>query len=205
MKQPDRTDVPSGMSPRTPRQYEAIRARRRKAIIAAALRLFATRGVETTSMEQIARRARISKGLIYNHFPSKKALLKAVAMRGVEELMASFPPNLEEMSPRQVLEELINNSFEAVRRRREFWALYINLFTEPLLVPRYRSFFMGEAEKFRSFVASRLEQAGMPAPDAEAALLLAVLDGVFLGVLIAGDAYPLESVRKLVLQRYVYG
>lgn len=192
------------MSPRTAEQYEAIRAKRRKAIISAALRVFATRGVETTSMEQIARRARISKGLIYNYFPSKKALLKAVAVRGMEELAGTFPSNGGELTPRQALEAFINNTFDLIGQKREFFALYINLFTEPLVVPRYRSFFLQLIEPYRQFLASRLRQAGIPEPEKEAILLMSMLDGILLHVLIARDAYPLETIRHLVLQKYVY-
>jgi AcrR family transcriptional regulator len=192
------------MSPRTPKQFEAIRAKRRKAIISAALRVFATRGVEMTSMDQIARRARISKGLIYNYFPSKKALLKAVAVRGMEEFAGTFPANVEELTPRQALETFINNTFDLIQQKREFFALYINLFTEPLVVPRYRSFFLELLEPFRRFLASRLRQAGIPEAEKEAVLLMSLLDGILLHVLIARDAYPLEAIRQLVLQKYVY-
>ncbi|MGB2958276.1 MAG: TetR/AcrR family transcriptional regulator [Bacteroidota bacterium] len=192
------------MSPRTPEQYEAIRARRRKTIVSAALRVFATRGVDTTSMEQIARRARISKGLIYNYFPSKKALLMAVAVKGMEELAGTFPSNVEELTPRQALETFINNTFDLIEQKREFFALYINLFTEPLVVPRYRSFFLQLIEPFRRFLASKLRQAGIPEAEKEAILLMSLLDGILLHVLIAREAYPLDAIRHLVLQKYVY-
>jgi AcrR family transcriptional regulator len=192
------------MSPRTPEQFEAIRQRRRKGILGAALRLFATRGVESTSMEQIAKRARISKGLIYNYFPTKKALLKAVAIRGMEEFAGTFPPNSEELPPRQVLETFINNMFDLILRKREFFSLYINLFTEPLVVPRYRSFFLQVVQPFRRSLSVKFRQAGIPEPDMEAMLLLALLDGILLHVLIGRDAYPLEAMRQLVLQKYLY-
>jgi AcrR family transcriptional regulator len=191
------------MSPRTPSQFEAIRARRRKAIISAALRVFATRGVETTSMDQIARRARISKGLIYNYFPSKKALLKAVAVKGMEELAGTIPRDADQLTPRQALEAFINNTFDLIQKKREFFALYINLFTEPLVVPRFRSLFLELIEPYRKFLALRLRQAGIPEAEKEALLLMSVLDGVLLHVLIARDTYPLEEIRQLLLQKYV--
>ncbi len=170
----------------------------------AALRLFATRGVESATMDQIAKRARISKGLIYNYFPTKKALLKAVAMRGMEELAGTFPPNADELPPGQVLETFINNTFDLIQRKREFFALYVSFITEPMVVQRYRSFFLQVIEPFRRSLSLKFRQAGIPEADKEAMLLLALLDGVLLHFLVGRDAYPLEAIRQLVLQKYVY-
>ncbi len=52
----------------------------RKSIIEAALRLFLERGYHGTSMRQIAQRANIALGGIYNHFHSKEEIFLAVLM-----------------------------------------------------------------------------------------------------------------------------
>src|SRR3569833_4599456 len=48
------------------------------AIKRAALELFSARGFHAASIADIARRARVSKGLIYNYFASKDELLVAI-------------------------------------------------------------------------------------------------------------------------------
>jgi len=55
---------------------EAERTRRR--IMAAALRTFSKRGISRTTLEQIARAARVTRGAIYWHFADKQALLRAI-------------------------------------------------------------------------------------------------------------------------------
>lgn len=47
-------------------------------ILAGAKSVFLERGYEGTSVEEIARRAQVSKGTIYNYFPDKQTLFAAV-------------------------------------------------------------------------------------------------------------------------------
>jgi AcrR family transcriptional regulator len=54
---------------------EATRAQ----LIAIAMRMFAERGYEDTSIEAVLREAGVSRGSLYHHFPSKEALFEAVA------------------------------------------------------------------------------------------------------------------------------
>jgi AcrR family transcriptional regulator len=60
---------------------EARKAKTRKAILAAAARLFGRRGIEATSLEDIARAIGATKGAIYANFANKRALVDAVAER----------------------------------------------------------------------------------------------------------------------------
>lgn len=55
---------------------EADQTRRR--IIAAALRTFHRHGIARTTLEDIARAARVTRGAIYWHFSGKQALLRAI-------------------------------------------------------------------------------------------------------------------------------
>ncbi|MDR1542801.1 MAG: TetR/AcrR family transcriptional regulator, partial [Prevotellaceae bacterium] len=64
--------------PRTQVQYEKIRNEKRQLIKQTALSLFAENGYETTSISEIAKKAGISKGLMYNYFTSKEELLQII-------------------------------------------------------------------------------------------------------------------------------
>ena len=54
------------MSPRTTVQNEIIREERKAQILDAALHVFAEEGYHSASVSKVARRAEISKGLMYN-------------------------------------------------------------------------------------------------------------------------------------------
>jgi len=60
--------------PRTKEAFEAMRETTRQKIEAAALSLFARKGLSVT-IDEIAKTAALSKGLLYSHYPSKEALV----------------------------------------------------------------------------------------------------------------------------------
>ena len=59
-------------------------ADRRATILAAAKRLFATRGYAATSLDDVAAAAGVSKPVVYDHFDSKRALYFEL-MRGLRD------------------------------------------------------------------------------------------------------------------------
>lgn len=60
---------------------------KRTAVIAAASAAFLAHGYEAASMDSIAAEARVSKRTVYNHFPSKRDLFRAVIQRLYTELL----------------------------------------------------------------------------------------------------------------------
>jgi AcrR family transcriptional regulator len=64
-------------------------ARRNYAKVLAAAREAFAEGGESTSLEEIARRAGVGIGTLYRHFPSRQALLEAVYVEEVEEVCRS--------------------------------------------------------------------------------------------------------------------
>ena len=81
------------MSPRTTRQFEEIREEKRTLIMDSALEHFAKEGYHATTITHIAKHAGISKGLMYNYFESKEALLRAIIERSVKEVLNYFDTN----------------------------------------------------------------------------------------------------------------
>ncbi|MGX9792093.1 TetR/AcrR family transcriptional regulator [Mycobacterium sp. MMS18-G62] len=62
-------------------------AQTRAALIAAGRRLFGEHGFRTTSVEDLAREARVTTGALYHHFPTKTALFEAVFVQAHTDLM----------------------------------------------------------------------------------------------------------------------
>ena len=61
-------------------------SRKRESILDAAVRAFQDEGYDNTSMDRIADIAEASKRTVYNHFPSKEVLFKAVIDRFIDEM-----------------------------------------------------------------------------------------------------------------------
>lgn len=71
--------------PGRPRDAE-LNERRRKQILAVAIRQFAERGFTATDVQLIADELRVGKGTVYRYFPSKERLFLAAVDQGMESL-----------------------------------------------------------------------------------------------------------------------
>lgn len=65
-----------------------VRERTRREIVQAAMHLFATKGYEATSLQDIATTVGCSKGVVSYHFSGKRALFAEVIAPGVDALRA---------------------------------------------------------------------------------------------------------------------
>jgi AcrR family transcriptional regulator len=80
-------------------------AERREQLIEIARGLFAARGVEGTSVEEIASKAAVSKPVVYEHFGGKEGLYAVVVDREVQQLLAMMRDSLTAGRPRALLEQ----------------------------------------------------------------------------------------------------
>lgn len=105
-----------------PRQRAPRPARER--ILDAALALFAAQGLAGTSMDAVARRARVAKGLVFHHFGSKQALYRAA----MEATYASLrerqdATDLTGLGPVAGMRRLVIDTFRIFRDRPEIVAM----------------------------------------------------------------------------------
>lgn len=103
-----RPDLLAGQHFPPPPQQERSR-RKRDALLEAALALFAERGYEATSIEDIAHRAGVAVGGFYQHFASKRQLLLVLMNRLLDEADA-LPMQLspEQLHyPRAIIEQVV--------------------------------------------------------------------------------------------------
>ncbi|MGH3730956.1 MAG: TetR family transcriptional regulator [Micromonosporaceae bacterium] len=80
-------------------------AQRREQLIAIGRQLFAERGYDATSVEEIAARAKVSKPVVYEHFGGKEGLYAVVVDREVRALLERITTALTAGHPRELLEQ----------------------------------------------------------------------------------------------------
>jgi AcrR family transcriptional regulator len=80
-------------------------AQRREQLIATGRSLFAERGFDATSIEEVAARARVSKPVVYEHFGGKEGLYAVVVDREVRSLLDRVTNALTAGHPRELLEQ----------------------------------------------------------------------------------------------------
>ena len=79
-------------------------AARRAQLIEVGRSVFAQRGYEATSVEEIAERAKVSKPIVYEHFGGKEGLYAVVVDREMEYVVARISESISSGSPRQRVE-----------------------------------------------------------------------------------------------------
>jgi len=80
-------------------------AERREQLIDVARALFAERGFEGTSVEEIAARAEVSKPVVYEHFGGKEGIYAVVVDREVRQLLTMMRSSLTGGHARELLEQ----------------------------------------------------------------------------------------------------
>ncbi len=164
------------------------------------MHLFESQGYFATTIEAITTEAGVSKGLVYNYFASKEALLVAM-VEGSTEAMATLGGNL---TPGGSLDEslstFVDSFFGFLTRERRNLKLQLTL----MLMPELRDV-IGESQRRRAelllaVVRSWLKRAGVSQPKHRARLLLAMLDGIALHYLSIYERYPLAAMRPFVLR-----
>jgi AcrR family transcriptional regulator len=78
---------------------------RREQLIAIGRQLFAERGFDATSIEEVAARAKVSKPVVYEHFGGKEGLYAVVVDREVRALLDRVTSALTAGHPRELLEQ----------------------------------------------------------------------------------------------------
>lgn len=100
------------------------RQQKEKKIIEAAIRLFSVRGMHYTTMDEVAKQAKISKGLTYFYFKSKEDLYLAITKRGFDELKDVFNKTLSKGKDNTGFEnisDLVANFLAFTEEKRLFY------------------------------------------------------------------------------------
>ncbi len=77
---------------------------RREQLVGVARAVFAARGFEATSVEEIAERAGVSKPVVYQHFGGKEGIYAVVVDREVRRLTGSIVQTFDAPTPRMIAE-----------------------------------------------------------------------------------------------------
>src|SRR5436309_12137627 len=87
--------------------------------------VFAKRGYEATSMEEIADRAKVSKPIVYEHFGGKEGLYAVVVDREVEHIVGRIVDAMSTGSPRERLERAALAFLTYVKERPDGFAVLL--------------------------------------------------------------------------------
>jgi AcrR family transcriptional regulator len=194
---------PYPLMPRTPDQFEELREKSKEKIIYAAVQLFSTVGYFSTSVSNIAEKAGVSKGLIYNYFDSKESVLESIIQKAFEEVDRVF--NFGEAAPpKQRLENIINRLFESLRLQSDFMRMYLPVAMQVRRFEFVQAITQARLNRTRKELETLLEALGYADFHREAYSLACQFDGIVLNHAILEDAFPFDEMREYLLDRYIY-
>ncbi len=102
----DSSSTPSNETkPRRARRTRMTGAERRQQLLEIGRTLFAAKGFEGTSVEEIAAKAGVSKPVVYEHFGGKEGLYAVVVDREMRRLLDMVTSSLTAGHPRELLEQ----------------------------------------------------------------------------------------------------
>ncbi len=189
------------MSPRTPKQYEELKRKKKRSIIEAALLLFSEEGFNRTSMQSVAIKANVSKGNLYNYFESKEGLLEGVLSYGLDQISEIFAQDDTVLLSEDDFEEAVRANFKMLQSNKVFWKLYYNLVTQPNVQDLFSKLISPFLEQYLKIFETYFEKKGDKNPGATAMLLGSAIDGISLGYLIMEETYPLEEVIEQLVEK----
>lgn len=110
----------------SPTKRELQAQERRKQLIDIALKLFAEKGVERTSIKDIASEAGVAQGLLYHYFSSKDELFyDIIGQYNPFPELAAILAGAEERPAREVLMQIATRAYALIAERKSIAALIL--------------------------------------------------------------------------------
>jgi len=152
-------------------------------------------------MSLVAKEAQISKGLIYNYFENKDALVHDMIDMGIAKLFCHF--ELENMEPNsEMMKFMIDETFRLVDDAPEFWSLYFAAIMQPGLREIAMESVMDNIMKYIQKFVEYFENKGAKDALGEAMLMGAILDGISLNY-IYNPQFPVEYVKQRLYEIFL--
>jgi AcrR family transcriptional regulator len=147
------------MSPRTKEQFNEIRQKSSENIENIALELFALKGYHATSISQIAEKAGISKGLLYNYFESKERLLDSIITKVYDEIMQMVQMS-EKLPANEQIEQMIIQTTDHLKKNITFWRLYLFLVHQSDVQKKMQALYEKMRENYMEYVVKLFQEIG---------------------------------------------
>jgi AcrR family transcriptional regulator len=187
----------------------------RERLLEAAAKVFAERGYQAASVDEIAAAAGLSKGAVYWNFSSKDELFHALLEERIDRQLEETAEFLRSAPTDRPIDPAVANRWEAtLGRERELMLLSQELWARAVRDPELRARYAERQARLRDVLAdglrTRVRRTGAPpfSTPAEdvAAAFLALANGLALQRLIDPEGVPdglLENITSLIYEGLV--
>lgn len=191
--------------PRTPEENERIRKVTKEKIHSAAMELFIQQGYHATSINDVAKQANISKGLLYHYYRGKEDLLATMIEIRIGELVEVMKQAVALKTPAEQLRRIVEGAIDTVQKQPDVHRFYLHLQTQPEADQELRKYSrMLVEESSRQFeVQCRIfEQLGVKEPRKRSLYFSSTLQGIMLMICTYPQQFPIEEVKKQMIQEF---
>ena len=168
-----------------------------KAILKAALSLFTLKGFKATTTDEIAAKAKVSKGLIYFYFSSKEEILVQLIEDAFKEFEGDIPEGLE---PLEVI-HLFAESCKASLKNQEKWKLLISILFQNQKNASVTNVLKDKYAFYTQQLSRQFENLGSENAMEEAHHFIAAMDGLALQSVFAADLIEADKVIDHILSQ----
>ena len=169
-------------------------AARRAQLVEIGREVFAERGYEAASVEEIAERAKISKPIVYEHFGGKEGLYAVVVDREVEHIVGRIVEAMSTGSPRERLERAALGFLIYVEERPDGFAMLLRDAPASKRTGEMPALMYDLADRVRDIFTEQFRKAGY---DAKAAPIYA---HALVGMVALGDLAVHAGTRPVAAE-----
>jgi AcrR family transcriptional regulator len=191
------------MSPRNKKNNEEIRNASKQIIADSALALFIHEGYLNVTVEQISKKADVSKGLMYNYFSGKEELLSFIIDRIMAEVFALSEIIFAEKDPVNKMKVMLTTTFKLLREKSNFWKTIMPVITQKAISEKMEKDLKTVLISVTEDLKHMFKACGVKNPELEAYQLGALLDGIaWHYFFLFEDNYPLKKLEKELIRKY---
>ncbi|MCZ8519610.1 MULTISPECIES: TetR/AcrR family transcriptional regulator [Paenibacillus] len=191
--------------PRSPEENERIRQAAKEKIHGAAMTLFIKKGYHATSIDDVAKEARISKGLLYNYYKGKEDLLAAMVRVRIGEVAEVMEAAAAQKTPSDQLRYIVEGAIHNVYLRPDVYRFYLNLQTQPEddhVLSVYREQLNEESRRQFEVQCTMFEQLGAKEPRLRSIYFSSALQGAMLMMSTYPRGFPVEEIKGQIIREY---
>jgi len=175
---------------------------KRKEVMRVATHLFSEFGFENTSMAKICVEAEVSKGLVYHHFSSKKALLRAIFADTTKRMIEMSETSEVNANPKEQVVNLIKQLFNQLKTDKLFFQLNLNIMIQPSTKNILKDLIQERATHLLASVKENFKAIDSENHELLSYVFIAEIDGIALDYLAVFENYPLDKLENHLIEKY---
>jgi AcrR family transcriptional regulator len=192
--------------PRTPEENERIRSIAKEKIRTAAIDVFIEKGFHLASIDDVAKKAGISKGLLYNYFKGKTDLLAELVHIRKEEIIQVMQEAIKLPSPKEQLRYIAEHALLNVQQQPHVYRFYLHLQTHPEadeVVSAYSQLLKEEMARQAKLQTEIFRSLNVPNPPLASLHFSTALHGIMLMYSSYPDGFPLEQLKHEMILSFI--